>query len=168
MAKKISDDKGFTVVELLIALALLGIVLSLGYFLFFGGTKSFDTGTARANVQQNVRLVNVVLKNELRNAILISTIEPPGDYDGFFQLEGSHLMHNGEQVTADNVISDIDIDIKEEHDNEAVLLLTITAVSEEGYTVNYQILLNNLKKGSENLQLDGVTSLKDGLYYKNP
>ncbi|MBB6216604.1 prepilin-type N-terminal cleavage/methylation domain-containing protein [Anaerosolibacter carboniphilus] len=66
--KRLRHNGGFTLVEVLVVLALMGMVMSLGYSLNLFGVRVFHQGTAQANVQANVRLASDFITKETRNA----------------------------------------------------------------------------------------------------
>lgn len=78
--KKKYNNKGVTLIELLIVLAIMGIVLQLLYSIFFVGNKSFNTSKDRGFAQQDVRIVSTLITNELKNAKEISFEKLEGDY----------------------------------------------------------------------------------------
>ena len=83
--KIIDHKKGFTVIELLIALTILLIVIVLGYSFNFYVTRSFDIATKQSEVQQNVRLAKNMIENyyQVRFSeikLLNAVEEPEEDY----------------------------------------------------------------------------------------
>jgi len=157
--KFLPNDKGLTIVELLIAIALLLIVLSLGFSLFFFGTGSFETGTARAGAQQQARLVDEYFKAELRNAGRISFQDDVIDnWEHNFKLEDKVLYNSGNKIT-EKAINDVQIRLEsEEQDGETRYLLDYVIHSEfdgREYTLENQILLNNIYSQE---QIDGIES----------
>ncbi|HHU49378.1 MAG: hypothetical protein ACOYEH_07115 [Caldicoprobacterales bacterium] len=63
MVKKI---KGLTLIELVIFMALIGLVLQLVYTLFFMGNNSFVINTNKGVTQQEVRLLGDIIDSELK------------------------------------------------------------------------------------------------------
>jgi|GEM_PF-2388056 len=139
------DNKGLTLIELLIALALTGMILSLGYTLYFFGTGSFERGTAQAQAQHNARLADEYLKAELRNALKIEIAKAgrEGEFDGYFHLAEGSLIKSGERVTG-NTLIDLAVSIIKEG-NRAILEYRITSSDHnEEFVFSNQILLNNI------------------------
>ena len=64
----INESSGFTLVEIMIAVLIIGIVLSMGFMLFLFGISSQQIGEDQADVQQNARLVGDFISKELRMA----------------------------------------------------------------------------------------------------
>jgi len=163
------NNKGLTLVEILVAMGLIVIVISLGFTLLFFGMRSFDTGTAQAHTQQNVRLVGDYMRSELRNAVEITA---SGSGTPFFEIDGDVFKHNGNAVTNDVKINEVTIYI-DNSNGTAILKFEIDAQFEEesdkgSFTYEDQVLLNNLPYSSElETELDGH-ELSGGLYYNKP
>lgn len=68
LKSNLKNTKGVTLVELLVVLALLGMILSLGYSLNFLGMNIFTKGSSQANIQQKVRLASDFITKEVRYA----------------------------------------------------------------------------------------------------
>ncbi|NLA84684.1 MAG: prepilin-type N-terminal cleavage/methylation domain-containing protein [Clostridiales bacterium] len=73
--KQYNNKKGITLVELVIALAILGIVLTIGYNLFFAGIKSYGRQLDNADNQARARQVIRQLTREIRRADQIDIID---------------------------------------------------------------------------------------------
>ncbi len=86
----IYSGQGLGLVELLIALALLSIVLSLGYTFLFFGASAFRTGEQQADIQQNARLAAGFITRELRIAERVVLV------DGYTDLESLDIEAEGE------------------------------------------------------------------------
>lgn len=59
--------KGITLIEVVLTLAILGIVITSIYTVFFAGQNAFSTGTNKGLAQESVRLAEVFLTDELKN-----------------------------------------------------------------------------------------------------
>ena len=162
------NNKGLTLVELMVAVGLIVIVISLGFTLLFFGMRSFDTGTAQAHTQQNVRLVGDYMRSELRNAVEITESEPD-PAEPYFEIDGNALKHSGSVITNDVEINEITIFILEGTENRALLKFKIDFQFEKGsFEYVDQVLLNNLSY--DHVQaLDGHELKGDGqIYYSKP
>lgn len=60
--------KGFTLMELIIAIAIMVTAIALGYRIFFFGQNSFTKGELQNNVQLNVRFASELITRELQKA----------------------------------------------------------------------------------------------------
>ncbi|MDY6826368.1 MAG: prepilin-type N-terminal cleavage/methylation domain-containing protein [Bacillota bacterium] len=110
--KKFQDDHGFTLVELMVTLALLGIVLALGYLYFGFGVQAFQRGERQSIAQQAVRLTSDFITSELRFAKQIE-INPEGGisetgYRYIYQEDDSIYFRNEEGN--DRCLADSDAD----------------------------------------------------------
>ncbi len=124
MVKRIREsDEGFSLVELLLVLALLGLVLSLGFTAYALGTKMYSRSADQAMVQQQERYLIEYFPRELRYAydvkLFASLNEVPelvegqtilySDPQGIWQRQGeseARLVISAEQVTYDIAFSD--------------------------------------------------------------
>lgn len=62
------NDKGLTLIELMIALSLLGLVVSGGYSIFYFAHQSFVKSTITADIQRDMQLALIQMANSLRTA----------------------------------------------------------------------------------------------------
>lgn len=158
---KLKEQRGMTLIELIVAMAIMSIVIMLASSLNIFGWRSFGTSTSQANIQQEVRLVDQIIKAQLRNVTVLTTnseslLEPKE-----LSLSGDRF-HYGEnrQLTAE-WIENIKIYTKE---NGKILAYEIIA-KDSRYNVKNEILLNNTT-----LQINDTLELKEPdvkLYYIN-
>ncbi len=64
----LSDEDGITLVEILIVLALIGIVHGLAFSLYYFGATAFSGGENQSIVQQRIRLASRIITDEVRYA----------------------------------------------------------------------------------------------------
>lgn len=74
----IKNNKGITLIEIIVVLAIMGIVVTVVGSIFGFGTKTFKKTTDRGLSQQDERLVVTKVTNALRTARKINTV---GDID---------------------------------------------------------------------------------------
>lgn len=67
-SKRISSTKGFTLVELLIVMVVMGLVITSVYSLFLNSKKTANTSEEVVDVQQNVRIAMETLVADIRMA----------------------------------------------------------------------------------------------------
>jgi uncharacterized protein YjdB len=75
LQKVLKQQKGLTVVELLIAATILVIVLTSGYMFFGYGWRAFSTGTDLSIVNNNLRMTTERISNEIRYAGMLEIID---------------------------------------------------------------------------------------------
>jgi|GEM_PF-1131779 len=115
-AAKKSD--GFSIVELIVVLSLLGIVLALGYMYFGFGVKAYDRGEQRAIAQQASRLASGFITSEIRFANEIEINPSDSSFENgyrYIYIEDESIKHineNGnERILADSSADDMDYSI---------------------------------------------------------
>ena len=90
--RRVSGQHGFTIVELLITTAIVGVVMAGLYVTLSAGQESYLIGTNQAEAQQNVRLAVDRMVQELRNAGYCPTCSnsctQPGNVGPFASITG--------------------------------------------------------------------------------
>ena len=174
---RLTDDKGLSLIELLIASAILLLVLAVGYtFLNFGQT-SFVRGEERADLQQNARMALDFISDQVRIAEIVvilpaghdySDLEGYGidvDYEGEEEIYTyqiyvengsifySKLAQGVEEVTLlENISENIDFDLNFAVNNNSGNILDIYLSSTEKasgtlFDLETEILILNLSSG---------------------
>lgn len=69
MNSVLRQEKGITLVEIILATGLIAVVVTLGYMFYFTGVKAFDRNVERADIQQNVRHSIGFISKRLLNAV---------------------------------------------------------------------------------------------------
>lgn len=75
------NNKGFTLIEVIISLALMGIVAAMIYSLFDFNLKSYAIGNRQSHLQSEVRLSAGNLTKIVRNADKMQLIDTPATFD---------------------------------------------------------------------------------------
>ena len=147
------NSMGFTLVELMIVIAVAGILFTAVFSLLISGFNNFNTGNNRAEIQNNIRLVETIVNNKLRNVecIQISSLGECPNADSSLSLgkdEGSlyYLRNNGQKVTED-IFTNVYFKLSEK--NVFELILEFDKV--DSYKIrmlinNYQFDINNSSK----------------------
>lgn len=81
------NGRGTTLVELVIAMAILVIVLGAIVPVFAGIRNGSDTQQARTEMLQNARVLNEHLLRHLAQAKRIVEVSPPAEVDGYLEFE---------------------------------------------------------------------------------
>lgn len=108
MTAILRNQRGFTLTELLIAMALLGMILSGVFALQQQGMQSYLMGASRVEVQQNARTSLELIVRELRSAQAVTAVGGAGDMTFLdqngttvrYQLVGSMLNRSANGVPA--------------------------------------------------------------------
>ncbi len=104
--RRMHEDKGLTLVEVLLVTVLIGLVLSVSYSLYFFGTSAFSRGETQSVLQQKVRVAASRVVEEVRFAWEVEFIDleeeavpaPSEDTSDPWQYiyvepESGHLVH---------------------------------------------------------------------------
>ncbi len=73
------NERGFTLAELLIASAVLGLIMLGVFTIQRQGLSAYQVGAARVEVQQNARAALETMFNEIRAARTVTAVLPAGD-----------------------------------------------------------------------------------------
>lgn len=137
----ILNRRGVTLIELIIALGILGIVLAVAFSLFSFNLRTFGSGEVRSEVQFDVRMAAEHITYQVRNAREISTSEiSPGEFIDLDEL----------QIRFSRVVS-VEFEIVEE-DAGYFLEYDITGFHDQfntEYELNSRVLLNNILSADE-------------------
>lgn len=85
------NNKGLTLIELIITLAIASMVISLIYSIFFMGSKSFTLVKDKGYDQQQIRAASVALSKEIKFAKEISSSQTEGDYKTI-EIDGNSYL----------------------------------------------------------------------------
>jgi prepilin-type N-terminal cleavage/methylation domain-containing protein len=93
------DARGFSLTELLVAVACLGVIMSAVLFVQMSGQQSYAFGSNRVETQQNARVALELMARELRSAQAITalggasdiTFRNQNDTQVQYQLSGTSL-----------------------------------------------------------------------------
>jgi prepilin-type N-terminal cleavage/methylation domain-containing protein len=93
----LQNQKGISLAELIVVMALLSMVLALGYSYYFFGSRTFSTGESQSNMQRDIRQSASFITSELRYATSIEMVGTPtptsGDGYHYISIEGSRIKH---------------------------------------------------------------------------
>lgn len=167
---RLQRESGFSLVELLIALTLFGVVLSIGYSIHYFGIVSFDRGQNQMERQREARLISRILTEEIRYAKEITITNDTADIkDG----QVCFLVENGSVVRmADNrshpitsgkddyLLDFASIKNGEQDDQETVISVTIRRGQEaNAYEISTSILALNASLVNDNNRAGSILCL---------
>lgn len=143
---------GFTLVELIIFLALLGVVLTIGYRIFFSGQNTYAMGSDQYQLQSEIRKAGDFIIDEVRNATEIDIINTPFFAQtgyGYIYLHDSKIIHEysgGTRNITDSLVKDEDVfSIRKDSDNRNYLCIDMTGtLNGNTYNLSTEILLKNV------------------------
>ncbi|MEN6413519.1 MAG: prepilin-type N-terminal cleavage/methylation domain-containing protein [Veillonellales bacterium] len=81
MKKFLPRQQGFTLVELLIGMALTVLLLAVIFGLLFTSVRTWQTGSSRADIQQTARYGVDIMVRDLQYATKITISNPPASID---------------------------------------------------------------------------------------
>jgi len=100
----IKNRKGFTLVELMIVLALLGVVIMIGFSVFSFGFKNFNAQADNIDNQSKVRHAISDISKEIRKAdptkkiTIVGGIVNIDEGRVIYELQGSNLLKNKNEL----------------------------------------------------------------------
>lgn len=150
------EQAGLTVVELLIAVTILVFVLAGAYTFFSFGWSSFDRGTDRAVVQNNLRMAAEAITKEVRFAEGISIIDasdvpdPVVDDTYLFINNDSRIEKkdsNGSSIIPHELDSNVSLELGFERSSSNVLKVVITETG-SNMTLETEIRILNIPGSS--------------------
>ncbi len=164
----LKNKKGFTMVELIIAIAIMSIVFAAIFRLMDFGVKSTAYGNEKADEQGQLRLVGLRVTDELRNVFKLdlttSASASPGiakaNHFAIYQDTSGVVFENIDTSTktslSGDLVTDIGFKVTEKND-KVVLLVKIDGLSE---SLETEVLLNNITTVN-NSDIVGTDILED-------
>jgi len=127
-------NKGITLIETIIAIALISVVVSLGYMFYFTGFKAFERNVDRVDLQQNVRHSMSFISKRLLNAndvdVVVRHIEgAPDDLligRELFRLTGTTLRVNHDYLNPQSPFNPLAEGIAEFAPKKVGRMITLT------------------------------------------
>ena len=95
------DNRGITLIELVVSIAIFGIIIATIYSFYVTGVKGFARGTSTATNQVSVRRVSNEVAREIRKA---SNVEVPDSYTIILKDEVDNMLAKIKYISTDNII----------------------------------------------------------------
>ena len=158
-------NNGFTLVELLVVIAVAGLLLTVVLSLLLSGFESFGFGSDRAERQSDIRLVESIIHNELRNAMYVK-ISDLGSLDEdedstlttyTIEFKNNALYQGGRKVTGE-IFDEVIFDVISKNLFKLTLKLKN---SEEEYII--KMLLNNFSFKNIDENADNARNLSENV-----
>jgi len=107
------NEKGLTLMELVMAFAILLLVLGVSYTFYVYAARSSAVAASQANLQQNVRLARTLIENEIKFADYIKVGEEPPERENCrsIYLEDGKIMIQYENGTVKELLGGLSDDM---------------------------------------------------------
>ncbi len=169
-------EAGFTLLELLISIVLVGILFSFYFSFIINGFEQIDVSASKSEIQSNIRIASIILQKEIPNTVEIELLDSVDNESGY-----NYISHNNNSFKLEREngstktigmgnISSISFEVNEIIDEDSLYnyYLQYEIQSEknnQNYNISSRILLNNLSS-------DGLKSStgigKSVIKYKSP
>ncbi|WP_027365945.1 prepilin-type N-terminal cleavage/methylation domain-containing protein [Desulfotruncus alcoholivorax] len=165
------NQRGFTLIELVIVLALLSVVIALGYTIYFFGVNSFTMEEAQWKVQTNIQQAGMFITSDVRNAIDLEVLDSTpesfnfSNNDNYIYLDkvtdGSDTKYrvkkkdkNGSTDISDAVIDELSFTLDKNEIGNYTLNFNIKGNLEDahGYNIVSNVMLNNTEALDKSLE----------------
>jgi prepilin-type N-terminal cleavage/methylation domain-containing protein len=152
-------SKGFTLVELLVALTILLLVIVLSYNFYYYFVRSFDISIKQSEVQQNVRMAVDFIESRVKNASLEimgdnSQVQQEG-YESIYVDSGiiKHFLEGETENLLGNLASNINMQVSFEQDEDYSSLLCLEVTGDidgdNSYSISTKFLIKEFSEDSE-------------------
>ena len=112
--KKLKNNKGFSLIELMVVVGILSFMVIGGVTFFTGGARSWIAGQNQLKAQREARMVMDIMVKEIRegksvvagsyeNGVIISFPSALGGGIASFELIGNSVKRNGVNTLIDNI-----------------------------------------------------------------
>lgn len=154
---KFRRNAGFTLVELVVVMALTLVVLGLVYSFFHFTNTSFVRGGDKFQLQTNLNTASNFVIEELRNVTEIEIVTAPADDESqYIYVENKILKHRKAGTVTDKSEdifksdSDLLFTIKDNTKGRYYVKIVINGNrGSENYSLSTEILLNNISSATE-------------------
>ena len=147
---KLSSNKGTTLLEFIVVIAIMGIVSLLIFGFMDFGLRSLFYGAGQVEDQANLRLVALEITETIRNA---SDLDLLGDdsytKEIFLDVDNSIKYDDGGGSPiklSDNLIGAVNFELRPQM-GKSLLMFELTSL--EGDTLSSEVLLNNISGTTE-------------------
>ena len=163
------QNKGVTLIEVIIVLALLSIVGLIVGTIFSYGLRSYETSITQKEEQGDVRLVAEFITNEVRNSFTLETRDNKDsiiEYLFFVNDEVFYRQKKDESAKAFTNKTIQSINFMVEVDALDNYFLNFDIVGVNGFTMTSKVLLNNIETADVDASI--INKEKSVLTYQKP
>ena len=155
----LKNRSGFSLVELIVTLSLFVILVSFGYLVISAGNDNFDTGTARAHLQHNARLLDDYMHANLGKAtsMVISTYEEQL-LESKINVTNNIARADGVDITSD-VVDDLQFRIDGSGDKAVLEYRIMMSGEDETFEMTSSVVLDNMDSAAFGGAFDTFTSI---------
>ena len=121
--------RGFTLVELIIAISILSVVLSMGYGIINGANKSLNEQSEIFSGQMSIKIVRDFITKDLEQATVFTG---PLDNSGILLVD---------EVKLQDLVNNIDVSNKEEY--------SYSTDTKDGKSIEYKIIISKQEKSKK-------------------
>jgi prepilin-type N-terminal cleavage/methylation domain-containing protein len=104
LVRPFRSQRGFSLAELLVVCAVLGVLMTGLLVILSGGTSAYITGSSRVAAQQNGRVALEMMVRELRSAQSISAVTGPTDIT-FVNENGVTIRYQFSSETLNRIVA---------------------------------------------------------------
>jgi prepilin-type N-terminal cleavage/methylation domain-containing protein len=158
MLNFLHDKRGFTLIELIVVIAIVGLIISMAFSFYVFGSNTLTIGENQSNVQHNVRMAAKYITNELRIARTVEILdEIPDEIDiepqkNYIFVDGNTIKHIKTEDSIDKDIFheastkfSIGMEFKINEDNAKILNFKIDAkYDDQDFEVLSEVLIVNM------------------------
>lgn len=146
------NDRGITLIELILTLGVLGILLILIYSVNLFGIQTFSKGDKQSVVQNEIREASAFITKEIRIATEISLTTMPSTFDPLFHyiyIKDSYMKHTYNNVTKNitsNMITELIpmFQLEKLNNKKNMLVFELkSSLAGNSFDLKSEILLNN-------------------------
>lgn len=138
--RKMHVQDGFTLMELLAALTILGFVIAALYSFYFAGLSSFNRGIAQMDGQQSARVAMDKMVRELLYAV---SIEIRAEDEIRFRLKGDNKVYRFRKAGQEIVFESLTGKSVYSHNKIALGITALHFSTDETHTVSIALTAGN-------------------------